>query len=78
MEEVVFVAILVGLIELVKKVTNISARWIPLVGFILTFVILGTFVFLEKAPVTWDLLSKTIITALAPLGLYSGVKKTLE
>ena len=77
MEEVIFVAILVGLIELVKKTTKISIRWIPLIGFLLTIVIFAVYVLLEKVPVTWDQVSKTIIMALAPLGLYSGVKKTI-
>lgn len=78
MEEVVFVAILVGLIEIVKRSFNIASRWIPLIGFCLTIVILGVYVGIEKVPVTWDLIARTIVMALAPLGLYSGVKKTIE
>jgi hypothetical protein len=77
MEDVVFVAILVGLIEMIKKSIGVNSRWIPLIGFALTMIILGTYIVIENVPISWDLLSKTIIMALAPLGLYSGVKKTI-
>jgi hypothetical protein len=69
-------AIVLGLTQLFKVTTNVTARWIPISALLITFGILGLYTYTKGTPMTWEIIENGIIVALGSVGMWSGVKST--
>jgi len=69
----IVVAVIVGLVEAVKRATNLDTRFAPIVSVVLGLLIVGLF---GVEGVTSNLLDG-IIAGLTASGLYSGTRATL-
>ena len=78
MDLVILSAIVLGLTEVVKRTLALKKRWIPLTALITTFVLVSVFVLVNHYSYSWDMIMKGLIVALSLVGLYSGVKNTLN
>jgi hypothetical protein len=73
LEEAIMLPVIIGLVEVVKRV-GLSSKWSPIAAILISigFGLLGTYVS------TFDLIVEGIITGLTAVGLYSGARATLK
>ena len=77
MDYILFSAILVGLLQIIKVSTGLNAKYIPISALVLSLAILSLYCWLEKTPFTWQIIENGIIVALSACGLWSGAKATI-
>lgn len=70
----IVIAVIVGLVEAIKRATNLDTRFAPIVSIAIGLLIVGLF---GVEGVTSNLLDG-IIAGLTASGLYSGTKATLK
>ena len=77
MDFIIFSAILVGLIQVIKTTTGLNSKYIPVSALVISLAILALYCWLEKTPFTWQIIENGIITALSACGLWSGAKASI-
>ena len=74
MDLVIFSALLVGLIQLLKVTFKISARWTPIITLLTSVVLFAVFMIIEDVAVSWEIVQNILIVALSAMGFWSGTK----
>lgn len=68
------VAVIVGVIEVIKRASGLNTRYVPLLAVILGII---TYIFLGDSDIVENILTG-IIVGLSSIGLYAGTKKTVK
>lgn len=75
MDTILFSGLVLGLTQVVKQV-GLKSKYIPLFAILISIALIFAFLFITKAPMTWEALSNAIIAGLVSCGLWSGTKNT--
>jgi hypothetical protein len=78
MDTVIFMGIVLGLVEVIKRALGLNSRFVPIVALLMSFALLGIYSIGSGVPFDWGLIETGFIVGLGSVGLYSGVKNTVQ
>ena len=70
--------LVLGLTQVVKMTVNLNSKYIPAVAIVISIVLLLGYALWGKIPFEWKFVEESLVVGLASVGLWSGVKNTIN